>query len=250
MLHRVPWRPLVADIVAIVRGRGRPVIFETDDLVFAPELHDQIAYLDTLPADWTGVMFGNEVLDALPIELLARRGEKHFRRGVALEGRKVRCPDQEEIEWRRRAARVELAAGDALPAAAVRRPGGPAGASARSRRRDRGGQRHAVRPRFQRLDHRPRRGGSLRRRARGRSGVHQRHDHLVPGVAVRRRKALRLRTRALRSRHPRLLQPQDRLDRLTGGGGRTPPHPIGTRSRDQGVTGSARMRGWTTPPTA
>jgi glycosyltransferase involved in cell wall biosynthesis len=51
VLHRVPWRPRVADIVAIVRGRGIPVLFETDDLVFAPELHDRIAFLDTLPAE-------------------------------------------------------------------------------------------------------------------------------------------------------------------------------------------------------
>ena len=50
-----------------------------------PELAVRVRWLDALPAEWTGVMFGNEVLDALPIELLARRGGKHFRRGVALD---------------------------------------------------------------------------------------------------------------------------------------------------------------------
>lgn len=51
VLHRVPWSPLIADIVAIAHARGRAVVFETDDLIFAPELFDRIAYLDTLPPD-------------------------------------------------------------------------------------------------------------------------------------------------------------------------------------------------------
>jgi glycosyltransferase involved in cell wall biosynthesis len=49
VLHRVPWSPLIADIVDLARARGIPVVFETDDLVFAPEVFDRIAYLDTLP---------------------------------------------------------------------------------------------------------------------------------------------------------------------------------------------------------
>ena len=51
----------------------------------------------------------------------------------------------------------------------------------------------------------------VRHRPRRRPGLRQRHGHLVPAAAVRRREALRLRARAVRPRHPRVLQPQDRL---------------------------------------
>ena len=51
ILHRVPWAPLIEDVVEIAHRRGKPMVFETDDLIFAPELFDRIAYLDTLPPD-------------------------------------------------------------------------------------------------------------------------------------------------------------------------------------------------------
>ena len=51
VLHRVAWSPLIADVVDIARGRGAPIVFETDDLIFAPEVFHRIAYLDTLPLD-------------------------------------------------------------------------------------------------------------------------------------------------------------------------------------------------------
>ena len=51
VLHRVAWSPLIADVVDVAHGRGVPVVFETDDLIFAPEVFHRIAYLDTLPPD-------------------------------------------------------------------------------------------------------------------------------------------------------------------------------------------------------
>jgi glycosyltransferase involved in cell wall biosynthesis len=51
VLHRVAWSPLIADLVAVAHGCGAPVVFESDDLIFAPELFDRIAYLDTLPPE-------------------------------------------------------------------------------------------------------------------------------------------------------------------------------------------------------
>ena len=51
VLHRVAWSPLIADVVDIARGRGVPIVFETDDLIFAPEVFHRIAYLETLPPD-------------------------------------------------------------------------------------------------------------------------------------------------------------------------------------------------------
>lgn len=53
ILHRAPWSPVVADVVDLAHGRGLPVVFETDDLIFAPELFDRIALFETLAPDQT-----------------------------------------------------------------------------------------------------------------------------------------------------------------------------------------------------
>jgi len=50
VLHRVPWSDLIADLVTLMHQRNRPVLFETDDLVFEPGLHDRIGLLDMLDA--------------------------------------------------------------------------------------------------------------------------------------------------------------------------------------------------------
>ena len=57
-----------------------------------PSLAARVQWLDTLPSAWSGVIFGNEVLDALPVELLAKDGNAHLRRGVTLSER--------EFAWR------------------------------------------------------------------------------------------------------------------------------------------------------
>ncbi|MDI9546987.1 MAG: glycosyltransferase [Chloroflexota bacterium] len=52
ILHRVPWSDLIADLVTLIHQRNKPVLFETDDLVFEPGLHDRIGLLDMLdPAE-------------------------------------------------------------------------------------------------------------------------------------------------------------------------------------------------------
>jgi len=43
----------------------------------------QVQWVDALPAQLTGVLLGNEVLDAMPVKLLARIGGAWFERGVA-----------------------------------------------------------------------------------------------------------------------------------------------------------------------
>ena len=50
ILHRVPWSDLIADLVLLVHQRNKPVLFETDDLVFEPELYDRVGLLDMLDA--------------------------------------------------------------------------------------------------------------------------------------------------------------------------------------------------------
>jgi glycosyltransferase involved in cell wall biosynthesis len=48
ILHRVPFSPLIDALINLAHSRGKPVVFETDDLVVAPELYDQIGYADSL----------------------------------------------------------------------------------------------------------------------------------------------------------------------------------------------------------
>lgn len=52
-----------------------------------PQLVARVRWLDALPAEWTGVIVGNEVLDALPVELLGKDGHAHIRRGVTIRER-------------------------------------------------------------------------------------------------------------------------------------------------------------------
>jgi len=51
VLHRVPYNRLVATVIDIARMRGKPVVFETDDLVFDPALYEHIGFVDTLSAE-------------------------------------------------------------------------------------------------------------------------------------------------------------------------------------------------------
>lgn len=51
VLHRVPYSQLIRTVIDLAHLRGKPVVFETDDLVFAPELYDSIGFVDTLPVE-------------------------------------------------------------------------------------------------------------------------------------------------------------------------------------------------------
>jgi glycosyltransferase involved in cell wall biosynthesis len=48
VLHRVPFSPVISLVIDIAHAQGKPVVFETDDLIFAPELEGHIGFLDTL----------------------------------------------------------------------------------------------------------------------------------------------------------------------------------------------------------
>jgi SAM-dependent MidA family methyltransferase len=48
--------------------------------------HAKVEWLSELPAHMRGVVVGNEVLDAMPVQLLARRGGQWFERGVVRQG--------------------------------------------------------------------------------------------------------------------------------------------------------------------
>jgi len=49
VLNRVRWRDEVAVFLDAARREGRPVLFDTDDLVFDPELADHLAFMENWP---------------------------------------------------------------------------------------------------------------------------------------------------------------------------------------------------------
>lgn len=56
---------------------------------------DRVRWLDAMPADFRGVVFGNELLDALPVHLLRWEAEGVYERGVAMaEGAGFRFSDR------------------------------------------------------------------------------------------------------------------------------------------------------------
>jgi SAM-dependent MidA family methyltransferase len=50
----------------------------------APDLLPRVEWIDILPEHWRGVLLANEVLDAVPPHLIARRGGTWFERGVEI----------------------------------------------------------------------------------------------------------------------------------------------------------------------
>lgn len=75
-----------------------------------PDSLDKVVWLDRLPERFRGVMIANEVLDAMPVNVLAWRAEGIFDRGVALE--------EANLAWAERPASGELlVAARALPIA-------------------------------------------------------------------------------------------------------------------------------------
>ena len=123
ILHRVAWQPAIADLVAVMRARGKPVIFETDDLVFAPELQDRIAYLDTLSPeaarrfrnDMTQVARTFSECDCVltTTNYLAEAAEEHgkpaFVQRNAVSDEMVRCAERAHARPRERGEQVTLA---------------------------------------------------------------------------------------------------------------------------------------------
>lgn len=59
-----------------------------------PQLFNRIVWIDVLPEKFSGLIFGNEVLDAMPVHILAWRDGKVFERGVSLENKKFSWKEQ------------------------------------------------------------------------------------------------------------------------------------------------------------
>jgi len=80
-LDALPSRYCILEVSADLRAR------QQERLAHAlPHLADRVHWLDALPDHFSGVMLGNEVLDALPVELLHWTDSEPMQRGVSLEG--------------------------------------------------------------------------------------------------------------------------------------------------------------------
>ena len=79
-LNALPSRYCILEVSADLRERQQQTVAR--DL---PQLADRVHWLDTLPAHFTGVILGNEVLDALPVNLVHWTENGPRVRGVALE---------------------------------------------------------------------------------------------------------------------------------------------------------------------
>ncbi|MHB1051791.1 MAG: class I SAM-dependent methyltransferase [Thiobacillus sp.] len=107
-LDALPTRYGILEVSADLRVR------QQERLAHAlPHLADRVHWLDALPDRFSGVMLGNEVLDALPVELLHWTNSEPMQRGVSLNGEAFDWQDRPIADpvLRARAAGLNLAPG-------------------------------------------------------------------------------------------------------------------------------------------
>lgn len=78
LLEQLPEQYLILEVSADLRERQRLLLSQR-----VPHLLSRIHWLDSLPDSFGGVVFGNEVLDALPVHLLHWHSGEVSERGVA-----------------------------------------------------------------------------------------------------------------------------------------------------------------------
>jgi len=76
-----PERYLILELSGELRARQRETIAHA-----APALAARVEWLDAMPASFAGCIVANELLDAMPVQALAWRGEGVMERGVAVDG--------------------------------------------------------------------------------------------------------------------------------------------------------------------
>ncbi len=81
-LEALPQRYLILEVSAHLRA----VQAETLGVLLPPDLLQRVEWLDELPVTITGFVFGNEVLDALPVNILVGCEDGVHERGVAWQG--------------------------------------------------------------------------------------------------------------------------------------------------------------------
>ena len=76
-MDRLPERYFILEVSADLRERQQQRLRES-----VPRCADRVQWLDVLPRAYTGVIIGNEVLDAIPTHVVTTRGGNIFEAGV------------------------------------------------------------------------------------------------------------------------------------------------------------------------
>ncbi len=97
-LDRLPPNYLILELSPELRARSRDTLAAR-----VPHLLERVAWLNGLPPALTGVVLGNEVLDAMPVNVVRAQGGAIEEAGVAL------APDGEQLAWAYRPAGSDLA---------------------------------------------------------------------------------------------------------------------------------------------
>jgi SAM-dependent MidA family methyltransferase len=107
-LDALPTRYAILDVSADLAARQRDTIARAQ-----PHLLARVCWLDALPQHFSGVILGNEVLDAVPVELVHWTREAPLVRGVVCEGERFVWQDRpiDDPLLRDRAAALHLAPG-------------------------------------------------------------------------------------------------------------------------------------------
>ena len=96
-INVLPGRYFILEVSAHLRAVQQETVLRE-----LPEaLASRVEWLDVLPDGFAGCMLGNEVLDALPVHLVAQREDGFYERGVGVEG--------EAFEWYERPVAGALA---------------------------------------------------------------------------------------------------------------------------------------------
>lgn len=97
-LDSLPDEYLILDLSGELRARQQATLRER-----LPHLLDRIVWLDTLPQQFSGLVLGNEVLDAMPVALVEWHDEN-----AAIAERGVTLDEQGAFAWARRPAQGAL----------------------------------------------------------------------------------------------------------------------------------------------
>jgi SAM-dependent MidA family methyltransferase len=92
-LDSLPRRYFILEVSAELQQRQRE-LFER----FMPHLAPRVVWLKCLPAAFDGLILANEVLDAMPVHLVAWNGTDLFERGVAVKGNDFAWSDRPLVE--------------------------------------------------------------------------------------------------------------------------------------------------------
>jgi len=88
-LNALPAHYAILELSATLQARQRKQISAQ-----APQLLDRVQWLDCLPQDFSGVVLGNEVLDAMPVHLVVRKDGALLERGVSISDEQFIWQDQ------------------------------------------------------------------------------------------------------------------------------------------------------------